>query len=94
MDTGTLDVTVYRKPTHTDRYILVCCLYDRARKVTTSPDSLRREEKYPKVKYGCPSFVIEVISSWVPERAAGGEATTVVLPYGESFLLFSQLRTS
>ena len=45
---GTLDVTVYRKLTHTDRYLnfrshhpthvrrgLVRCLYDRARKVTT-----------------------------------------------------------
>ena len=58
---GTLDVTIYRKPNHTDRYMnfqshhlihvrrgLVRCLYDRARKVITSPNSLRREEKHLK----------------------------------------------
>ena len=56
---STSDVTVYRKPTHINRYLnfrshhpihirrgLVHCLYNRARKVTTSLDSLRREEKH------------------------------------------------
>ena len=56
---GTLDNSVYRKLTHTDRYLhfrshhpahvrrgLVRCLYNRARIITTSPDSLRREEDH------------------------------------------------
>ena len=47
-ENGSLDVTVYRKPTHTDRYLnfrshhpshvkrgLVKCLYDRVRSITT-----------------------------------------------------------
>ena len=52
-----LDVTVYRKPTHTDRYLdfqshhpshvkrgLLRCLYDRARSITTRQDNLKKEE--------------------------------------------------
>ena len=56
---GTLDVTIYRKPTHTDRYLdfrshhpphvkrgLVRCLFDRARSVTSTQDNLQKEERH------------------------------------------------
>ena len=56
---GTLNITVYRKTTHIDLYLnleshhpihvrkgLVRCLYDRARKVTTTPADLRKEEEH------------------------------------------------
>ena len=54
-----LNITVYQKTTHTDLYLnfkshhpihvrkgLVRCLYDRARKVTTTPAHLQKEEKH------------------------------------------------
>ena len=56
---GTLDISVYRKLIHTDRYLrfqshhpahvrrgLLRYLYNRARIITTSPDSLQREEDH------------------------------------------------
>ena len=81
-DDGSLDVTVYRKPPHTDRYLdfqshhpshvkrgLVRCLYDRARSITTRQDNLKKEECHlAKVlkQNGYPSSFIR--SSSVPSR--------------------------
>ena len=58
-DDSSLEVTVYRKPTHTDRYLnfhshhpvhvkrgLVKCLFERARSIITTQESLREEEKH------------------------------------------------
>ena len=53
---GSLDVSIYRKPTHTDRYLhfeshhpthvkrgMVRCLHDRAREITSTQDNLQKE---------------------------------------------------
>ncbi len=79
---GSLDVTVYRKPTHTDRYLdfkshhpshvkrgLVRCLYDRARSITTRQDNLKKKEFHLAEvlkQNGYPSTF--VCSSSIPSR--------------------------
>ena len=58
-DDGSLDAMVYRKPTHTDRYLgfqshhahhvergMVRCLHDRAWNITSSQENLNREEHH------------------------------------------------
>ena len=81
-DDGNLDVTVYRKPTHTDRYLdfrshhpshvkrgLVRCLYDRARSITTKQEDLQKEECHLTEvlrQNGYPSNFIR--SSSIPSR--------------------------
>ena len=59
MDDGSLDVTVYRKLIHTDRYldlhshhppqvrrVLVKCLFNRAQTITTGQNNLQKEEHH------------------------------------------------
>ena len=59
MEGGGLDITIYRKPTHTDRYLhfsshhprcvkrrLVRCFYDRAEGITLNNSNLGKERKH------------------------------------------------
>ena len=61
-DDGSLDVTIYRKPVHTDWYLniqprhpshvkrgLVLCLYDRAKSITISQNNLRKDDHITEV---------------------------------------------
>ena len=88
---GSLDITVYRKPTHTDRYLnfqayhpihvkrgLVRCLYDRAKKIVCSQDGLQKEEKHLTAvlkNNGYPACFIGRSSVPTPRVMDDGEAT-------------------
>ena len=80
---GALDVTVFRKPTHTDRYLhfsshhpasanraAVRSLFDRARNVTLWKENLREEEEHLTTTFkqnGYPLPFIRAISSSIQE---------------------------
>ena len=80
---GALDVTVFRKPTHTDRYLhfsshhpasakraAVRSLFDRARNVTLRKENLREEEDHLTTTFkqnGYPLPFIRAISSSIQE---------------------------
>ena len=76
MENGGLDITVYRKPTHTDRYLhfsshhprhvkrgLVKCLYDRAERVITDSGNLGKERKHLRTVLNINRYTRRFISS-------------------------------
>ena len=105
---GTLDVTVYRKPTHTDRYLdfrshhpphvkrgLVRCLFDRARSVTSTQDNLQKEECHlAKVlkQNGYPGAFIR--SSRHPPRQEGPQESPSKKGTGHPWRFYLTLRGS
>ena len=86
---GALDVTVFRKPTHTDRYLhfsshhpasvkraAVRSLFDRARNVTLQKENLREEEEHLNTTFkqnGYPLPFIHAISSSIQEPPTPSE---------------------
>ena len=104
-DDGSLEVTVYRKPTHTDRYLnfhshhpvhvkrgLVKCLFERARSIITTQESLQEEEKHvveALKQNGYPNTFICVASKALRSKEADQDVDVeetdrtplVVLPY-------------
>ena len=86
---GTLNVTVFRKQTHTDRYLhfnshhplsakraAVRSLFDRARNITLQKEDLRKEEEHLTTTFkqnGYPLPFIRAISSSLQESTAPTE---------------------
>ena len=86
---GSLDITVYRKPTHTDRYLhysshhpqhvkrgLVKCLFNRAEEITLDTGNLRRERRHlTRVLQtnGYPSGFLRDTTTSQPGRRRQGE---------------------
>ena len=80
---GSLDITVYRKPTHTDHYLdfqshhpphvkrgLVRCLYDRARGIISTQDNLQKEGQHLSKVLRQNGYPVGFIRSaaWPPQR--------------------------
>ena len=88
-ETGTLNVTVFRKQTHTDRYLhfnshhpasakraAVRSLFDRARNITLRKEDLRKEEEHLTTTFrqnGYPLPFIRAISSSIQKPSAPPE---------------------
>ena len=83
-DDRSLDITVYRKPTHTDQYLhfhshhpshvkkgLVRCLHRRARSITLSQEKLQKENGHLTAtlkRNGYPAHFICTFSSPLPPQ--------------------------
>ena len=77
---GSLDITVYRKPIHTNQYLdfqshhpphvkrgLVRCLHNRARGITSTQDNLQKEEHHlSKVLRWNGGFICS--AAWPPQH--------------------------
>ena len=73
-DKGSFSLSVYRKPTHTNRYfnfrshhpvyvkwVVVKYTYDRARFITTNVGQLKREEVYLKDMFMINNYVLSAV---------------------------------
>ena len=97
---GRLTTSVYRKPTHTDQYLaydshhpqsvkrgIVKCLYDRAKRLVTTPSVISAEKKHLSsvlVSNGQPSSFVQKIGKarTAPKKESVAEFnSTAVLPY-------------
>ena len=93
MEDGSLDISVYRKPTHTDRYLhfkshhpahvkrgLIRCLFNRAKAVTLSHSNLSKERKHLRKVLNINGYPRRFISSATAPTRKLGERETDRVP--------------